>query len=152
MTVHHLVSRTRLNRRYFRRWLYWNGISRAILHRQGGFDIEEPDLENPPNAGARQFGGVPRPLLWKAARATCSLLWHTLKGNAREALRLETLALLLCRRRPPALVRPRPAGGHRTGGAVSGRARGPVDPTSPLNPFVSLLIRSGLPPLVLPNG
>ncbi len=93
MVVHHLVPRTRLNRRYFWRWLYWNGISRAILYRQGGFDIEEPDLENPPHAGPRQFGGVPRPLLWKAARATRSLAWHTLTGNAREALRHE---LWLC--------------------------------------------------------
>jgi len=89
MIVHHLVPRDRLNRGYFRRWLYWNGISRAILHRQGGFDIEEPDLENPPSAGAPEFGGVPRPLLWKAARSTRSLVWHTIRGNRREALRHE---------------------------------------------------------------
>jgi glycosyltransferase involved in cell wall biosynthesis len=93
MIVHHLVPRDRLNRRYFRRWLYWNGISRAILNRQGGFDIEEPDLESPPNAGARELGGVPHPLWWKAARSMRGLAWHTLRGNAREALRHE---LWLC--------------------------------------------------------
>ena len=52
--IDHLVPTERLNKQYFRRWLYWHGISRAMLYRQGGFDMEEPELEYPPHAGERQ--------------------------------------------------------------------------------------------------
>ena len=93
MIVHHVIPPERLQKRYFRRWLYWNGISRAIMYREGGYDIEEPDLENPPNAGARQLFGVPSPLWWKAARSLRSLAWHRLNRHTREALKHE---LWLC--------------------------------------------------------
>src|SRR5690349_15503593 len=59
MVVHHLVPAERLQKRYFRRWLYWHGISRALLFQYSGYDIEEPELERPPHAGERQVGGVP---------------------------------------------------------------------------------------------
>ena len=29
-----LIQRDRLNKRYFRRWFYWNGVSRALLYRR----------------------------------------------------------------------------------------------------------------------
>ena len=51
MVVHHLVAAARLEKQYFRRWLYWHGISRALLFKHGGFDMEEPELEPPPHAG-----------------------------------------------------------------------------------------------------
>lgn len=130
MVVHHLIPPERLKKAYFRRWLYWNGISRAILYRDGGYDIEEPDLEHPPKARAPQFLGVPHPLLWKAARSLRSLVWHGLNGHADETLQHE---LWLCsfagvarqrwadRRRPvadepPTRVEParRPAGMYLT--------------------------------------
>ena len=81
MVVHHLVAPERLQKHYFRRWLYWHGISRAMLFRQGGFEMEEPELENPPHAGARQFGGVPIHLVAKALRTARSLVWHSLRRN-----------------------------------------------------------------------
>ena len=81
MIVHHLVSRERLQKQYFRRWLYWHGISRAILYRQGGFDMEEPELANPKHAGERLIGGVPIHLVYKALRTARSFAWHTLKRD-----------------------------------------------------------------------
>jgi glycosyltransferase involved in cell wall biosynthesis len=81
MTVHHLVVPERLRKRYFRRWLYWHGISRAMLFRNGGFDMEEPELESPPFAADRQIAGVPVHLVWKALRTTRSLVWRSLRGQ-----------------------------------------------------------------------
>jgi len=93
MVVHHLVARDRLEKQYFRRWLYWHGISRAMLFLQRGFDMEEPELERPPYAGDRQVGGVPLHLIRKALRSTLSLMWQTLKGNVAAAFEYE---LWLC--------------------------------------------------------
>jgi glycosyltransferase involved in cell wall biosynthesis len=93
MVVHHLVARERLKKQYFRRWLYWHGISRAMLFLQGGFDMEEPELEHPPNAGERQVGGVPVHLLRKAVRSVRGFVWHTAKRNVGVAFEYE---LWLC--------------------------------------------------------
>jgi hypothetical protein len=93
MIVHHLVPAERLNKQYFRRWLYWHGISRALLYRHGGFDMEEPELEHPPHACEGTIGGLPRHLMPEAARATRSLIWQTMKRNDAEAFDRE---LWLC--------------------------------------------------------
>jgi glycosyltransferase involved in cell wall biosynthesis len=93
MVVHHMVPAERLSKQYFRRWLYWHGISRAILYRQGGFDMEEPELEQPPHAGERGPFGVPPHLVRKALRATRSLVWHTLRRDVPQAFEYE---LWLC--------------------------------------------------------
>src|SRR3954469_21346284 len=93
MVVHHLVPVERLNKRYFRRWLYWHGISRAMLYRHGGFDMEEPEMENPPYAGDRELAGVPLHLFRKALRSLRSLVWHSLKRDVPTAFEYE---LWLC--------------------------------------------------------
>jgi len=93
MVVHHLVARERLEKQYFRRWLYWHGLSRAMLFQQRGFDMEEPELEHPPHAGETQLGGVPVHLIRKAFRTIRSLVWHTLKRDTAVAFEYE---LWLC--------------------------------------------------------
>jgi glycosyltransferase involved in cell wall biosynthesis len=93
MVVHHLVGRERLEKRYFRRWLYWHGISRAMLFLKGGFDMEEPELEPPVRSPGRQIGGVPVHLLQKAGRSVRGLAWHTWNGNVSAAFEHE---LWLC--------------------------------------------------------
>jgi glucosyl-dolichyl phosphate glucuronosyltransferase len=55
MELHHHVPGTRLTRRYFRRWWYWKGISRARLHTihpetEVGLDLRH----------VRRINGVPR--------------------------------------------------------------------------------------------
>ena len=93
MVVHHLVAAARLEKQYFRRWLYWHGISRAILFQHSGVDMEEPELHAPPYAGDRLVLGVPAHLLAKAARSACAFAWHTLRGHAATAFEHE---LWLC--------------------------------------------------------
>jgi glucosyl-dolichyl phosphate glucuronosyltransferase len=93
MVVHHLVPPNRLEKRYFRRWLYWHGISRAILYRQGGFDMEEPELPVPPHAAERLVAGIPVHLVRKALRTTRSFVWHTLRRDRPDAFEYE---LWLC--------------------------------------------------------
>jgi glycosyltransferase involved in cell wall biosynthesis len=93
MVVHHLVARERLQKRYFRRWLYWHGISRAMLFLQGGFDMEEPEVERPPHPNRRLIGGVPTHLLRKALRSLRGFAWHTANRNVGVAFEHE---LWLC--------------------------------------------------------
>jgi hypothetical protein len=93
MVVHHLVAPSRLEKQYFRRWLYWHGISRAMLYRQGGFDMEEPELERPEHAGDSRIGGVPIHLISKAARSLRSVVWHTMRRDVATAFEHE---LWLC--------------------------------------------------------
>jgi len=93
MVVHHLVAAARLTKRYFRRWLYWHGISRALLFKHGGFDMEEPELEPPPHAGERLVAGVPIHLWAKARRCAGALAWHAVHGRVVTAFEYE---LWLC--------------------------------------------------------
>jgi glycosyltransferase involved in cell wall biosynthesis len=68
MTVRHIIPAERLTRRYFRRWFYWRGISRAMLYARTGLDMEKPEQGA---AGARSLphvAGVPRYLYRKAFR------------------------------------------------------------------------------------
>jgi hypothetical protein len=83
------VTRERLEKQYFRRWLYWHGISRAMLFQQRGFDMQEPELEHPPHAGDAQIFGVPLHLYWKACRTLRSLAWHVLTRELAEAFEYE---------------------------------------------------------------
>jgi glycosyltransferase involved in cell wall biosynthesis len=39
----HLIPVWRLRKNYFRRWFYWRGISRALIYRQSGLDMEKPE-------------------------------------------------------------------------------------------------------------
>jgi glycosyltransferase involved in cell wall biosynthesis len=89
MVVHHLVAAARLEKRYFRRWLYWHGISRALLFKHGGFDMEEPEIEPPPHADERCIAGVPIHLLAKASRSAGALAWHALHGRVDTAFEYE---------------------------------------------------------------
>ena len=43
MALRHIIPADRLNKRYFRRWFYWRGISRALLYERSGLDMEAPE-------------------------------------------------------------------------------------------------------------
>jgi glycosyltransferase involved in cell wall biosynthesis len=60
MVVYHLVPAERLRKRYFRRWFYWHGISRAILHENFGLDMEAPEETLIDFAKVPRVAGVPR--------------------------------------------------------------------------------------------
>ena len=68
MVVHHIIPADRLNKKYFRRWFYWRGVSRALLYQQQGLDMEAPERQRVELAGAPHIAGVPRYLYRTAAR------------------------------------------------------------------------------------
>ncbi|HEX5473885.1 MAG TPA: glycosyltransferase [Vicinamibacterales bacterium] len=64
-TVRHIIPRSRLNKRYFRRWFYWRGISRAMLYEKAGLDMERPEETSLDFRTVPHVFGVPRYLYRK---------------------------------------------------------------------------------------
>ena len=60
MVVYHVVPAERLTKRYFRRWFYWHGISRAVLYEKFGMDMESPEETLLDFSIVPQIAGVPR--------------------------------------------------------------------------------------------
>jgi glycosyltransferase involved in cell wall biosynthesis len=92
MIVEHRVPVERLTRQYFRRWHYWNGISRARMYWKAGLDPEEPEAMRHTNP-LPSCGGVPVRLLAKGVRSLRSWAWRSLRGDRACAFEYE---LWLC--------------------------------------------------------
>jgi glycosyltransferase involved in cell wall biosynthesis len=60
MVVHHVIPSYRLKKRYFRRWFYWHGVSRAMLYRQRPIDMDAPEETNLDFSKVRLIFGTPR--------------------------------------------------------------------------------------------
>jgi len=60
LVVHHVIPEDRLTKRYFRRWFYWHGISRAILYQNNRLDMESPERTALDFATVPHIAGVPR--------------------------------------------------------------------------------------------
>ncbi|HSL21374.1 MAG TPA: glycosyltransferase [Vicinamibacterales bacterium] len=60
MRVRHIIPASRLNKRYFRRWFYWRGISRAMLYERLGLDMISPEATTLDYSKVPHVGGVPR--------------------------------------------------------------------------------------------
>lgn len=69
IVVRHLIPSDRLTKRYFRRWFYWRGISRAMLYADTGFDMEKPEESTLDYSAVPHVAGVPRYMFRSAARA-----------------------------------------------------------------------------------
>ena len=79
MVVHHVIPAERLTKRYFRRWFYWRGVSRARLFARAGLDMEIPEQTTVDAATTPHLLGVPRYLYRKAlqhARARAAAWWR----------------------------------------------------------------------------
>ncbi|MBI3652034.1 MAG: glycosyltransferase family 2 protein [Acidobacteria bacterium] len=63
MVVQHIIPQERLSKRYFRRWFYWNGISRALLYEQARINMESPEDTSLDFANVPHLAGVPRYML-----------------------------------------------------------------------------------------
>src|SRR4051812_25210432 len=59
IVVRHLIPSERLNKRYFRRWFYWRGISRAMLYQQTGLDMESPETSTLDHTRVPHVAGIP---------------------------------------------------------------------------------------------
>ena len=60
LIVHHVIPEDRLTKKYFRKWFYWHGISRAILYRSNGLDMESPERTTLDFSKVPHVAGVPR--------------------------------------------------------------------------------------------
>ncbi|HZM90562.1 MAG TPA: glycosyltransferase [Blastocatellia bacterium] len=60
MTIRHIIPADRLTKRYFRRWFYWHGISRAMLYAQTRIDMEAPEETVLDFSKVPHIAGVPR--------------------------------------------------------------------------------------------
>jgi glucosyl-dolichyl phosphate glucuronosyltransferase len=60
MVVHHIIPAERLTKRYFRRWFYWHGISRAMLYEQARINMEAPEETTLDYSTVPHIAGVPR--------------------------------------------------------------------------------------------
>jgi glycosyltransferase involved in cell wall biosynthesis len=91
MVVHHIVPQDRLNKRYFRRWMYWNGISRSILHNMSGADIEGREQVKPDPSEALRIAGVPvylmRRLLSRCMKILSAQARHDVVGAFEHEMR-----------------------------------------------------------------
>jgi glycosyltransferase involved in cell wall biosynthesis len=79
MTVRHVIPGDRLNKRYFRRWYYWNGVSRALLYRDAWIDMQAPESTDLDFSRVPHVWGVPRFFYGKAPRELrrlCVRAWH----------------------------------------------------------------------------
>ena len=93
LTLNHIIPANRLNKKYFRRWFYWRGISRALLYERSGLDMEAPEQTTLDFARVPHVFGVPRYLYRKAALAARNWLRDTVHGRGVEAFEHE---LWLC--------------------------------------------------------
>ena len=82
LVVQHVIPADRLNRRYFRRWFYWHGISRAILYETKGLDMEQPERFSFDFSKVPHIGGVPRYLYRTCVSSFLSMLTSFFRRDA----------------------------------------------------------------------
>src|SRR6185436_15427463 len=74
LVVHHVIPQDRLTKKYFRKWFYWHGISRAILYHNKRLDMESPESTALDFSQVPHVAGVPRYLF----RTCFKKLWAAL--------------------------------------------------------------------------
>jgi glycosyltransferase involved in cell wall biosynthesis len=81
VSVRHLIPADRLRKRYFRRWFYWRGISRAMLYADTGLDMEAPEQSQLDFRQVPHVAGVPRYMFRSAAIAARDVVTATLRRD-----------------------------------------------------------------------
>src|SRR5690242_1695793 len=82
LVVHHVIPEDRLTKRYFRRWFYWHGISRAILYQNNRLDMETPESRALDFSKVPHVAGVPRYLYRTCISKFFSSCAALLRGDA----------------------------------------------------------------------
>jgi glycosyltransferase involved in cell wall biosynthesis len=88
--LEHIIPADRLHKRYFRRWFYWRGVSRALLYDRAGLDMEAPEQTVHDFSTVPHIAGVPRYLYRKALTAGVGWIRDTLRRNPVKAFEHET--------------------------------------------------------------
>jgi glucosyl-dolichyl phosphate glucuronosyltransferase len=89
--VRHVIHAERLNKKYFRSWFYWRGISRALMYQQHGLDMESPQRKTLDFASIPHIAGIPRYLYRTAAATLVEVLSARLRGDETRAFEQELL-------------------------------------------------------------
>jgi glycosyltransferase involved in cell wall biosynthesis len=89
--VQHVIHADRLNKKYFRRWFYWRGISRAIMYQQHGLDMERPQRKVFDFTKIPHIAGVPRYLYRTAVTTMMQVVTARLRGDETSAFEHELL-------------------------------------------------------------
>jgi glucosyl-dolichyl phosphate glucuronosyltransferase len=89
--VWHVIHADRLNKKYFRRWFYWRGISRALMYQQRGLDMESPQRTSFDFKKMPHIAGVPRYLYRTALRTALAVTRALLRGDEMRAFEHELL-------------------------------------------------------------
>ena len=87
--LHHLIPATRLTKRYFRRWFYWRGVSRAMLYEQTGADMERPEASHLRFGEIPHIAGVPRYMFRSAVDAGYKTIAAKLRQQPAESFERE---------------------------------------------------------------
>jgi len=77
LIVHHVIPEDRLTKKYFRRWFYWHGISRAILYQNYRLDMESPESTALDFSKVPHVAGVPR-YLYRTCLKKFVSMWSAL--------------------------------------------------------------------------
>lgn len=81
MVVHHLIPPDRLTKRYFRRWFYWHGISRAMLYAKTKINMEAPEETRLDYSSVPHIAGVPRYMYRSCLRAFKDMIWAGIRHD-----------------------------------------------------------------------
>jgi glycosyltransferase involved in cell wall biosynthesis len=81
MVVHHVIPADRLHKRYFRKWSYWHGVSRAILYQQHSIDMQAPEDTNLDFSTVRMIFGVPRYMYRSCFQSAIAMAKQRLRGQ-----------------------------------------------------------------------
>jgi glycosyltransferase involved in cell wall biosynthesis len=89
VVVQHVIPADRLSKRYFRRWFYWRGISRALLFQLQGLDMESPQQTQHDFSRVPLIAGTPRYLFRVALRHAADAFAERLRGRHIESFEHE---------------------------------------------------------------
>lgn len=89
LVIHHVIPGDRLTKKYFRRWFYWHGISRAILYKTRGLDMESPESTALDFAKVPHILGVPRYMFRTYLRSFVSMIGAIVRHNEVDAFENE---------------------------------------------------------------
>jgi glycosyltransferase involved in cell wall biosynthesis len=89
LVIRHIIPASRLNKKYFRRWFYWRGVSRAMLYEKSGLDMEAPEQTALDFATVPHVLGVPRYLYRKALASAADCIKASLRHDRAAAFEHE---------------------------------------------------------------
>lgn len=85
VAVRHIIPAARLTKRYFRRWFYWRGVSRALLYERSGLDMEAPERTALDFRDVPHVFGVPRYLYRRALSSAGGAIAAWLRADSAAA-------------------------------------------------------------------